>query len=373
MIFTEEQELFRKSVREFAEKEIAPLVPQILETNTYPPELLEKAAEIGIVGANYPEEWGGLGLGQVEVCIIFEEICKVCPGFALSIEILLVSTPLFNNEAMREKYLPDLLAGKCALGAAGTPTTGQVNTAESEPIFTKVEGGYKINGTRVYASNHDSRIGKVYGSDTEGNYMYAFYDTDMGGVYPQGNDKKVGIAGNNGGTIVFKDVFVPTEMTGKMVVGASNGYYQVYGGCAAEALGVAKGIFEKTVEWCKTRTHDFKPLVQMSAVRQKLAELKMKIIMAEALVYDCATMQDAYYASGDEELGARWRQTAEATKVQVSELLVPVAFECVKLHGGMGYHDPNIWHYLGDQLDYTQMDLTNEIHYEAMAKLMGII
>lgn len=372
MIFTEEQELFRKAVREFAEKELAPLEPEIVRTNTYPPELLEKAAGLGILGANYPEEWGGSGLGQVEVCIIFEEICKVSPGFGLAIEIMLVSTPLFKNKAMYEKYLPDLLAGKAAIGACGTPTTGQINTNESAPIFTKVEGGYRVNGTRVYASNHNSRIGKVYGNDQDGNYMYAFYDMEQGGVEPQGNDNKIGIHGNNGGTVVFNNVFVPEEMTGPMVVGASNGYYQVYGGCAAEALGVAKGIFEKAVEWCKTRTHDHKPLVEMSAVRHKLADLKMKIIMAETMVYETAQLQDAYYATNDEEIGDKWRQAAHTTKVQVSELLVPVVYECVKLFGGMGVHDPNIHHYMGDILDYTQMDLTNEIHYENMSVLMGL-
>lgn len=372
MLFTEEQELFRQSVREFAETEVAPLVPQIIETNTYPPELLEKAAELGILGANYPEEWGGLGLGQVEVCIIFEEICRVCPGFALSIEILLVSASHFVGDAIRERYLPSLLAGKTALGSGATPPTGQANGTESKLFFTKVDGGYRANGTRLYATNHAADVAYAYGPDEDGNTRYAFFEKGMEGFSAMPNDKKIGMAGNNGGTMVFDNVFVPEEMTGVTSVGDGDTYYRVYDGCAAEALGCAKGIFEKTLEWCQTRTHDFKPLTSMSAVSQKLAELKMKIIMAEALVYDCAVLNDEFDRTHDEELGARWRQTAEATKVQVSELLVPVAYECIKLHGGLGYHDPSIWRYLGDQLNYTHMDITNEIHYGQMAGLMGL-
>lgn len=373
MIFTEEQELLRQSVREFAQTEIAPLVPQILETNTYPPELLKKAAELGILGANYPEEWGGGGLGQVETCIIFEEICKVCPGFALSIEILLVSAAHFESEVIRNKYLPDLLAGEYALGSGATPPTGQANGAESALTFVRTDGGFIVNGSRLYASNHASEVGYLYGPDEDGNTRYGFWERSMPGVEVMPNDKKIGQAGNNGGTVVFKDVFIPEEMTGVTGVGSGDVYYQVYCGCSAEALGCIKGIYEKAEEFCRNRTHNSRPLTEMSAVREKLAELRMKIIMAEALVYDCAVLNDAYYADrSDEALGQRWRETAEACKVQVSELLAPVALECLKLHGGMGYHDPMIWHFVGDQLNYTHMDITNEIHYGSMAALMGL-
>lgn len=372
MIFTEEQELFRQSVREFAQNELAPLVPQILETNTYPPELLRKAADLGILGANYPEEWGGLGLGQVEVCIIFEEICKVCPGFGLSIEILLVSASHFVDAPIRDKYLPALLAGETALGSGATPPTGQANGTESQLFFTKVDGGYVANGTRLYATNHIGDVAYCYGPDEEGNTRYAFFEKGMEGFEVLPNDKKIGQAGNNGGTMVFKDVFVPEEMTGVTGVGSGDVYYQVYDGCAAEALGCAKGLYEKALEWCQTRTHNFKPLTSMTAVSHKLAELQMTIIAAEALIYDCAVLNDEYYRTRDEEIGDRWRKTAEATKVIASEMLVPVAYECMKLFGGIGYHDPNIWHFMGDQLNYTHMDITNEIHYGSMAALMGL-
>lgn len=374
MIFTEEQELFRQSVRQFAENELAPLVPQILETNTYPPELLKKAGELGFLGLNYPEEWGGGGLGRVETCIYFEEICKVCPGFALSTEILLVSGSHFKSADIRDKYLPGLLAGEYALGSGATPPTGQANGAESKLTFTKTEGGYLVNGSRLYATNHDDKVGYLYGPDEEGNTRYGFWERDMEGVEVVPNDKKIGQAGNNGGTVIFKDVFIPEEMTGTTSVGDGDTYYEVYCGCSAEAVGCAKGLYEKTEEFCKTRTHNFKPLTELSGVKEKLAELKMKIYMAEAMVYTCASLEDTYNAQGrtDDALGQRWRETAVATKVQVSELLAPVAYECIKLHGGLGYHDPMVWHYLGDQLNYTHMDITNEIHYGSMAALMGL-
>lgn len=372
MIFTEEQQLFRKSVREFAQQELAPYVPQIIETNDIPQELYEKAAEFGIINANYPTEWGGLGLGQVESCIIFEEINKVCAGFGMAIEITLVSGSLFLNKDMYDKYMPMLMSGKSMLASCGTSPKGQSNINERGTTFTKVEGGYLVNGTRLYSTNHDAFVGKVYGFNEDRQYMYGLYDRNSEGVYPQGNDEKIGLHGSHGGTVVYKDLFIPDNMCGPSAVGKTDGYYTVYTGCAAEALGVAKGIYEKALEWCKTRTHNFKPLVDMTAVSYKLADLKMRITTAEAIIYHAAEMQDAYFDSRDEELGDEWRIAAHSAKVEASEMLVPVVYECIKLFGGMGVHDPMLHHYMGDILDYTHMDLTNEIHYGLVAELMGI-
>lgn len=374
MIFTDEQQLFRQSVREFAEKELAPLVPQIIETNMLPDGLYERAAELGILTVNIPEEYGGVGLGQVETCIVFEELCRVCPGFALSIEQTIDSNNLLlQSEAITKKYLSRLVDGTLRLGSGATPPEGQANTSEWKVAFKRTVGGYIANATRLYGTNADADLLNIYGLDEEGNVLVAFIESDWPGVSVLPLDKKLGQAGNHGGTMIIKDVFVPEENVTPSSVGDSLTYYTVYDCCAAEALGCAEGLFDKTVEFCKTRTHDYKPLVEMTAVSYKLAELKSKLYMASSMVYDCAQHQDEYMKTQDEVLKHTWFELAESTKMRVGELLMDVSYECIKLHGGLSYHDPNLWRYLGDQLNYCIMDQTTEIHLGALSRLMGIV
>lgn len=373
MIFNDDQELFRESVREFCTRELEPRLKEILETNELPKDLYLKAGEIGITGVNIPEEYGGVGMGQVESCIVMEELCRVCPGFALSIEQSLDNNVmLLQSEALTEKYMARVAAGELRIGSGATPPQGQANTSEHEVFARRVEGGYICNGTRLYATNCDAELVFAIGLDEDGNTISAFFESDWEGVEQGPLDRKLGQAGNHGGTMVFNDVFVPDENVVPTSIGTSTTYYMVYGLCPAEALGCAKGIFEKTVEFCKNRTNDFKPLTSMSAVRYNLAELQSKIYMAESMVYDVATYMDAYQANPDPRLFDEWTKRSEAVKMRVGELLMDVAYECVKLNGGLGYHDPLIWHYLGDQLNYCIMDQTTEIHLGALAELMDL-
>lgn len=373
MIFNVDQQLLRETVREFAETDLAAAVPEIMETNMLPDGLYERAAELGILSVNIPEEFGGVGLGQVETCIVFEELCKVCPGFALSIEQTIDSNNMIlQSETLTEKYIEGLVDGTLRLGSGATPPEGQANTAEWKQSLTTVEGGYRANGTWLYATNCDAGLVDIYGLDENNDLHVCFVETAWDGVSVGPLDKKLGQAGNHGGTIRLDDVFIPFENVTEGSVGDSLTYYIVYNCCAAEALGCAEGLYEKTLEFCKVRTHDFKPLVEMSAVSYKLAELKSKLCMAKSMVYDCAEHQDEYFKTLDETQKQEWFLLAESTKICVSELLMDVAYECVKLHGGLGYHDRTVWRYLGDQLNYCIMDQTDEIHLGAIARLMGI-
>lgn len=373
MIFTDEHRLFRQSVREFAETELAPVVPQILQTGKVPPEIYKRAGELGYTGVNCPEEFGGAGLGQVETCIVFEELARVSPGFALSLEIMIVSNNIVRQSAsLTDKYLPRLLAGEMALGSGATPPEGQPNGYEHKTFLTRTDGGYIANGTRLYATNSDSELVYCLGLDDQGEMKCAFFEKGWTGFEQHPLDRKLGQAGNSGGTMSFNDVFVPDENVTEMAIGSSETYYMVYGGCAAEALGCAKGLFERAVEFAKNRTHDFKPLTKMTAVSYKLAELQSKIMMCESMVYDCACYEDEYDRTHDPLIRDRWYMLAESTKIRVSEMLVDVAVECIKLHGGMGYHDPMVWRYVGDSLNYCMMDITNEIHLSYIASLMEL-
>ncbi|HWQ74456.1 MAG TPA: acyl-CoA dehydrogenase family protein [Syntrophomonas sp.] len=373
----EEQKLLQQTVREFAEKELGPRVPQMLATNELPLDLYKRVGELGFWRVNVPVELGGAGLGQTGLCIVLEELARVSPAFGLTCEIPLVSLPIIlQEEALIKKYLEKVMNGDLVMCYAATDPKGLPNAAEWDVTFTKDGDGYRVNGTKMYVTNNShAGLSLVVGLDEKREQAVAFVEGDMPGHIHNDVATKIGMAGTGGGTCHYNNVYIPAEnLTWYIPEGGttSDSFYSVYNGCAAEALGCMKGIFQKTVEYCKNRTNNFKPLTDMQAVSYKLAEMQTIIEMCDSMVYGAAQLCDAYNASGDPELEAAWHLKSESVKVRVSEFGMSVATECLKLHGGLGYHDPNIYHYLGDSLDYAIMDLTNEIHFASISDLMGL-
>ncbi len=331
LVFTEEQELIRQTVREFAEEEVRPRVADMVKTNQFPRDLYKRCGDLGFWRLVVPEDLGGAGKGLTEACIVMEELARVSPALSLSlsVEIGLVSLPaLIKTPAV--KYAEGLMSGDIVIGAGSTDPKGQSNSEEWD-VFARRDGNeWVLNGTRLYVTN--------------------------------------------GGTIVLKDCRVPEEMTSLFKIGTSAYYYYVYCLCAAEALGCMEGLWEETVEFTKMRTHDFKPIASMQAVSHKLVQmkLKMEMEMARSLIYDATTMYDEYLADGSTERLNEWSIKAGAAKICVSELAADITTECLILHGGLGYHSPELHHFVGDALDYCIMDRTNEIHLDDIAKTLGI-
>lgn len=376
MIFTEGQKRLQASVREFAEKELAPQVPEILATNGFSRDLYRRFGQLGFWRVGLPEEDGGVGGGQVEIAIIMEELAKVCPGFALSAEIAYSNIPIFLQQpALKERYAEKIISGEYVLASAATPPEGQANVPEWPITLTPTEDGegYYVNGTRLYGTNNkyaDVVVG--YGKDENGNVVGFAVDKDMPGWNHDDAPVKLGCAGQGGGTCVFDNVRIPKDFITPTEIGTSEGYYIVYDACAAEALGCMKGIYAKAVDWICNRTSNFTPLIQHKGVAYKVAELKTYIELADSMVYDAACARDAFLETNDPEVGDIWHMKAETAKIRVSEIGAMVCKESVKLFGGLGYHDINIYHYLGDSIDYTIMDQTNEIHYDAVLALVGL-
>lgn len=376
MIFTAEQERLRAAVRDFAENELAPAVPDIVANNGFSRELYRRFGELGFWRVGLSEEDGGTGGGQVEICIIMEELARVCPGFALSAEIAYSNIPIFLQQpALKERYAEKIISGEYVLSSGATPPEGQANVPEWPITLTPTEdgAGYYVNGTRLYSTNNRySDVVVGYGKDDKGDVVGFAVDNTMPGWEHDDAPVKLGCAGQAGGTCTFDNVRIPREYITPTEIGTSEGYYIVYDACAAEALGCMKGIYEKAVDWICNRTSDHVPLIRHKGVAYKVAQLKTWIELADSMVYDAAQARDAYLATGDAKAGDVWHMKAETAKVRVSEIGTQVCKESVKLFGGRGYHDVNIYHYLGDSVDYTIMDQTNEIHYDAILALMGL-
>ena len=380
MVFTEEQKLLRQSVREFCEKEVAPLVPDMVRTNIFPKGIIEKIGEMGFLRVAVPESVGGLGLGQVELNIVMEEIARVSPALALSCELSMVGAPnILMCKGATDKYMEKVMSGEYTICGIGTQPKGNPqNAVEWDVSLTRDEDGvgYRLNQTNICITNEaDAGMMYVYCKDDKGELYNVFIEGDWEGVERFEPDMKLGQAGTGGGTVRFNNVYIPPENVAPAAAGAEDGLYRVLNACAAEALGCMKGIFEKTVEFCKTRTHNRLPMTTERAIAYKLAYLKTLIDTADALTYSAAVLRDEldpFDGTGDEDDVLAWHLRASASKVRVSEIGVEVCDECIKLHGGLGYHDPTFHHWLGDSVNYCMMDWNNEMHLENIAYKMKL-
>lgn len=366
MIFNEEQQLFRDAAREFAETEITPLIPQILEQGTLPEGLYGRAAELGLAGISASEEYGGAGQGHIEASIVLEEVSKSCPGLALALERSIVfSWALQDSKMLADKYLSGIADGSLRVGVS----TSSPSAVDAGSFFAKADGGYRANGTCAFPANSDGDVLCVFGTDEDSAALCALIEKGWDGVGDARIDVALGQAGSNGGSVEFKEVFIPEEnvLDAKALQDME---FMAFGCSAAEALGCAKGLFIRTRDFCQNRTHSGIHLTEMSSVRANLAELQSAISLCESLVYDCAQQADA--CGDDTSAAASWRILATSAKLRVSDILSEVAYECIKLNGGMGYHDPHLWHYLADALNYCLVDKNEKEALELLASLMEL-
>jgi butyryl-CoA dehydrogenase len=264
------------------------------------------------------------------------------------------------------------MSGDKILSGIATDPTGQSNGAEWGTFAVRQGDEYVLNGTRLYGTNNLADIAMILGFNQDREMKAYFIEKGTPGFDNSNVAVKYGMAGQGGGTSVFKDCHIPIDMACNAGIGDSQFYYRIYNNCAAEALGCAEGILEKTIEFCKNRTHDFKPLTNLQVVAQKLGYLRTRVDVAHSAVYDAATMFEELCKNPDPALEREWGIKTESIKLYVSETAVEVATECIKLHGGLGYHSPDLYHYVGDAMCYCIMDLSNDIHWDNLAMLMGL-
>lgn len=371
LVFTDEQLMVQNTVRTFAQTEVAEKMPELLK-NGWSRELYSRVGELGFWRLPIPEEFGGLGKGMVESCMVMEELAKVSPGVALQVEIGINDfAQLLDFPAPRDKYLEGLMSGELVHSAIGTETVGQNNVPEWPTTIVRDGDEFIINAHKLYGTNQKwGDVCMLVAVDEDRNCWYVWVEGDTPGFTHDHVYKKLGMAGSGGGYADFKDCRVPVEMAIPSSVGADEQYFIFYAHCAAEALGCMEGIFERAVDFCKVRTSNFKPVAELQGVRYKLAALKMQIEACHSMVYDMATLYDEYKATGDQQALKAFMTKSLAAKIFVSKTGVEVSAECMRLHGGLGYHDPNIAHFVGDSLGYMIMDISDDIHYGNLANLI---
>ena len=338
---TKEQEFVRKMVREFAETEVEPLAADIDKEHRFPVETVEKMAKYGLLGVPFPTEYGGAGGDHISYAITVEELSRVCAstGVICSAHTSLCCWPIFNwgNEEQKKKYLPDLLSGK-KLGAfgltepnAGTDASGQQTRAEDKGDH------WLINGAKVFITNGgyaDVFVVMAMTDKSKGNHGISAFIVEKGdeGFSIGKTEDKMGICASSTTELIFQNCKIPKD---RLLADVGQGFKvamsTLYGGrigIASQALGIAQGALDVTVEYMKARKQFGKKLSQMQALQFTVAELATEIEAARLLIYKAADMKDKHLAYGP---------AAAMAKLFAAETAMHVTTKCVQLHGGYGY------------------------------------
>lgn len=339
---TKEQEFVRKMVREFAETEVEPIAADIDKEHRFPVETVEKMAKYGMMGIPFPKEYGGADGDEVAYAITVEELARVCGSTAVivSAHTSLCCWPIykFGTEDQKKKYLPDLLAGK-TLGAFGLTEPNAGTDAAGQQTRADLDGDeYVLNGAKVFITNGGyadifvvmAMTDKSKG--TRGGISAFIVEKGDPGFSIGKTEDKMGIHGSSTTELIFQNCRIPKDrLLAKVGQGFKVAMSTLDGGrigIASQALGLAQGAFDVTVEYMKSRKQFGRRLSQFQALQFEMAEMKTRIEAARLLVYKAAFLEDA---------GADYGEAAAMAKLFAAETAMAVTTKCVQFHGGYGY------------------------------------
>ena len=339
--YTQEQRMIRNMVREFAEKEVGPRAAELDEKEEYPIKNLEKMAQLGILGAIIPKEYGGAGLDTVTYAMIIEELSRKCAstGVVTSVHNSLTAWPImhYGNEEQKKKYLPILARGE-KIGAFGGTEPNAGSDLGAMQTTAELKGDkYIINGTKIFITS-GPRAGiiivfAVTDKEAGSRGISAFIvESDFPGYSVGSVFEKMGINGSLTSELIFEDMEVPKEnLLGNEGEGFKIALATLDGGrigIAAQAVGIAQAALDESVEYSKTRQQFGRPLAKFQAIQWMLAEMATKVEAARWLVRNAAYQKD---------LGNRISKEAAMAKLFAADTAVWCSDRAIQVHGGYGF------------------------------------
>ncbi|HEX5473191.1 MAG TPA: acyl-CoA dehydrogenase family protein [Vicinamibacterales bacterium] len=338
---TEEQTLLRRTVREFAEAELRPHVMEWDEAQHFPMELLPKLGALGLLGIQFPEEFGGAAMSPVDYCICIEELARVCPAIALSVAahngLCTAHLAMFGSADQQRTYLPRLVTGQ-VLGAWGLTEAGAGSDAAAMRTAAVRQGDdWVINGSKNFITH--GRIGGVMVAmavtdRSRGHRGISAFVIERGtpGMAAGKKENKLGMRASDTSEVVFEDCRVPaTQMVGEEGQGFINTLQVLDAGrigIAALAVGLAQGAYEAARDYARARHQFGQAIATFQAIQWKLADAATRIQAARLLTYRAA------YAKAQ---GRRTTRESAMAKLYASEVAVRIAEDGVQIHGGYGF------------------------------------
>ena len=335
----------RSLFREFAENEVKPLAQEVDETEQFPVETVKKMARYGFMGIPIPKQYGGQGCDILTYAMCVEELSKVCgtTGVIVSAHTSLCMDPIltFGTEEQKMKYLPDLASGK-KLGAFGLTEPGAGTDAQGQQTKAVLEGDeWVLNGSKCFITN--GKYADVYiiiavtgMIEKRGKMMkeISAFIVEKGtpGFTFGVKEKKMGIRGSATYELIFQDCRIPKDaLLGQKGKGFNIAMHTLDGGrigIAAQALGIAEGALERTVDYVKERKQFGRTLAQFQNTQFQLADMATRAEAAQLLVYKAAMAKQTQAQYGVE---------AAKAKLFAAEAAMAITTKAVQLHGGYGY------------------------------------
>ena len=339
---TKDQKDVKQAAREFAEGEFPELAQECDREEKYPRDLVAKAANLGFIGLNFPEEYGGSGYGYLEKCLVTEEFWRVDPGLG---SVLISATfgadmiELYGTDEQKKKYLTPLTKGEAVMGSAITEPDAGSDVAAITTLAKKDGTDYVINGNKTFITN--GTVASYFNvicltnpdnASRHRRHTVILVERDRQGFEANKLYHKLGIRASDTAELYFKDVRVPqTNLVGE----EGKGFYQfmeffnrtrIHVG--AQGIGIAQGAMERATAYAKSRKQFGQTLSSFQAIQFKIAEMATRIQAARNLVYEAACSADR---------GEINRSLIAMAKWFAGETGVHVAEQAVQIHGGYGF------------------------------------
>ena len=338
---TDEQELLRRTVRDFAETEIRPHVREWDEAQHFPAELIPALAALGLMGIQFPEAYGGSGMSAIDYCICIEELARVDPAVALSVAahngLCAAHIYMFGTEAQKQRWLVPLAKGE-QIGAWGlTESTSGSDAAGMRTTAVHTDDGWVLNGSKTFITH--GRVGQVMTvmavtDKAAGSKGISAFIVGHGtpGMRAGRKEDKLGMRASDTTEVLFDNCRIPADQRlgaeGQGFVNTMQVLDAGRIGIAALSVGLAQGAYEAALRYAQERKAFGKTISAFQAIQWKLADNATRIESARLLTYRAA------YLKGR---GARTTLESSMAKLYASEIAVKAADDCVQIHGGYGF------------------------------------
>jgi alkylation response protein AidB-like acyl-CoA dehydrogenase len=339
--YSSEQVQLRRSIRDFAEAEMKPHVLEWDENQIFPLEVIKKAGKLGILGAVFPEDLGGAGLGYIEYSIIIEELARVDPSIALIVaahnSLCTNHIYLAGNDEQKQKYIPKLATGEWIGCWSLTEPEAGSDAAGTRSLATLKDGHWVLNGGKTFTTNAqyaDVCVAMAVTDRAASQHGISAFilEKNTPGFRVGKKENKLGMRASATGEVLFNDCCLPeSQLLGRQGEGFVDSLRVLDGGrisIAALAVGIAQGAFDAALAYSKHRKQFGRFISEFQAIQHKLADMATDIEAARWLVHSAAARNDA---------AKRVTRESAMAKLFASEMAVRVADQALQIHGGYGF------------------------------------
>ena len=374
----EEQQLLKTTVRDFAEREIAPHSREWDEKQAFPREIFTQLGEMGLMGAVWPAEYGGAGLSTLEYAIVMEELSRVDAGVALSVAAhnSLCSGHIFlaGTEEQKKKYLVPLARGE-KIGCWGlTENSAGSDAGGTKTVAVRDGDSWVLNGSKTFITNGglaDTAVVMAVTDRTKSKKGISAFVVERGtkGFRPGKKEDKLGVRCSDTSELVFEDCRIPA---GNLLGKEGQGFVDTLRildrgriGIASFSLGIAQASLEASMRYAKGRHQFGHAIAEFQAVQFKIADMATKVEAARLLTWQAATLRDN---------GKEHTTQSSMAKLYASEIAVETAMDAIQIHGGYGYlKDYPVERYLRDSKLGTIGEGTSEVQRLVIAReILGL-